>query len=82
MSHTKLEPEIREIQERLERVTSQNYRDQLLQILHRTGWTDTQAHIVQVILDSLVYQLEGIERTQRALIEAADEIGKAKAKAT
>jgi hypothetical protein len=79
MSHTTLEPEIREIQERLQKAASNNHADQLLQILHRTGWTDTQAHLVRVILDSLAYQLEGIERAQRALIEAADEIGQTKA---
>lgn len=79
MSHTTLEPEIRDIQERLQKVASDNHAEQLLQILHRTGWTDTQAHLVRVILDSLVYQLEGIERAQRALVEAADEIGKSKA---
>ena len=79
MSHTTLEPEIHEIQERLKRVASDNSGEQLLQILHRAGWTDTQAHLVRVILDSLVHQLEGIERAQRALVEAADEIGKAKA---
>jgi hypothetical protein len=79
MSHTALKPEIQEIQERLRRVTSGNYADQLLQILNRAGWTDTQAHLVRVILDSVVHQLEGIERAQRALIEAVDEIGKTKA---
>lgn len=80
MSHTTLEPEIRDIQERLERVKSENFADQLLGILHRTGWTDTQAHLVRVILDSVVHQLEGIERAQRALVEAADEIGKVAAR--
>ena len=80
MSHTQLKPEIREIQERLQKVISGNYADQLLQIINRTGWTDTQAHLVRVILDSLVHQLEGIEQTQRALVEAADEIGTAKAR--
>jgi hypothetical protein len=79
MSHTQLKPEIHEIQERLQRVMSGNYADQLMQIINRAGWTDTQAHLVRVILDSLVHQLEGIEQTQRALVEAADEIGKAKA---
>lgn len=78
MSHTTLEPEIREIHERLQKVASESYADQLSQIIHRTGWTDTQAHLVRVILDSLLHQLEGIERAQRALVEAADEIGKAK----
>jgi hypothetical protein len=80
LSHTELKPEVREIQERLKRVMSGNYADQLLQIINRTGWTDTQAHLVRVILDSLGHQLEGIEQTQRALVEAADEIGKAKAR--
>lgn len=79
MSHTTLEPEIHEIQERLQKLKSEPFADQLLEILHRTGWTDTQAHLVRVILDSVVHQLDGIERAQRALVEAADEIGKVKA---
>jgi hypothetical protein len=79
MSHTELKPEIHEIQERLQKIKSGNYADQLLQIINRTGWTDTQAHLVRVILDSLGHQLEGIEQTQRALVEAANEIGTAKA---
>ena len=81
MSHTELQPEIRKIQEQLQRMTSQNYADKLLKITHRSGWTDTQAHLVRALLDSLVHQLEGIDRAQRALLEAANEIGKAKAKA-
>ncbi len=76
MSHTTLEPEIHEIQEKLQKMASENHTDQLLQIIHRTGWTDTQAHLVRVILDSVVHNLEGIERAQRALLQAADEIGK------
>lgn len=76
MSHTTLEPEIREIQGQLQRMASENHADQLLQIIHRTGWTDTQAHLVHVVLDSMVHHLEGIERAQRALVKAADEIGK------
>jgi hypothetical protein len=79
MSHTALKPEIQEIQERIKKVTSENFADQLLQIINRPGWTDTQAHLVRVILDSLVRQIEGIEQTQRALVEAAEEIGTAKA---
>lgn len=79
MSHTTLEPEIREIQEKLQKMSSENYADRLVQISHRTGWTDTQVHLVRVILDSIVHHLDGIERAQRALIEAADEIGSAKA---
>jgi hypothetical protein len=45
MRHTTLVPEIREIQERLQKVKSEseNYADHLLQIIHRTGWTDTEA---------------------------------------
>jgi hypothetical protein len=78
MSHTEMEPEIRQIQERLQKMSSENYGDQLLKIIHRTGWTDTQAHLVRATLDSVVYQLEGIDRAQRALIQAADEIGKVK----
>jgi len=77
MSHTELEPEIRKIQEQLQRMSSQNYADQLLKIIHRTGWTDTQAHLVRVMLDSVAQQLDGIDRSQRALIQAANEIGKA-----
>jgi hypothetical protein len=77
MSHTALKPEIRDIQERLQRVSSGKYADQLLQIINRSGWTDTQAHLVRVILDSAVHQLEGLEKMQRSLVEAADEIGKA-----
>jgi hypothetical protein len=80
MSHTQLEPEIRDIQERLQKMASENYADQFLQIIHRTGWTDTQAHLVRVTLDFVEHQLEGIDRAQRALIQAADEIGKARAK--
>ena len=80
MSHTELEPEIHNIQERLQKMVSANYADQLLQTIHRTGWTDTQAHLVRVMLDSVVHQLDGIDRAQRALIQAADEIGKAKGK--
>ncbi len=76
MSHTTLEPEIHEIQEKLQKLVSENHADQLLQIIHRTGWTDTQAHLVRVILDSVVHNLEGIERAQRALLQAAGEIGK------
>jgi hypothetical protein len=79
MSHTELEPEIRSIQERLQKMTSENYADQLLKIIHRTGWTDTLAHLVRVTLDSVDHQLEGIDSVQRALIQAADEIGKVKA---
>lgn len=79
MSHTELEPEIRKIQEQLQRMTSQNYADQLLQIIHRSGWTDTQAHHVRVMLDSMVQQLEGIDRAHRSLIQAAGEVGKARA---
>jgi hypothetical protein len=78
MSHTEMEPEIRKIQERLQRMSSQNYADQLLQIIHRTGWTDTMAHLVRVTLDSVDYQLEGIDRAERSLIQAANEIGKAR----
>jgi hypothetical protein len=79
MSHTELKPEIHEIQDRLKKVLSGNYADQLLKIIDRTGWTDTQAHLVRVILESITHQLEGIEQAQRALVEAVDEIGKAKA---
>lgn len=79
MSHTTLEPEIREIQEKLQRMSSENYADRLMQMIHRTGWTETQVHLVRVVLDSVVHHLDGIERAQRALVEAADEIGKANA---
>ena len=78
MSHTELEPEIRKIQTQLQRMASENYADQLLQIILRTGWTDTLAHLVRVTLDSVAHQLEGIEHAQHALIQAAGEIGKAK----
>ena len=78
MSHTEMEPEIRKIQEQLQKMASQNYGKQLLEVVHRTGWTDTQAHLVRVTLDSVTHQLEGIDRAERALIQAADEIGKAK----
>jgi hypothetical protein len=80
MSHTELEPEIRKIQAQLERMASANYADQLLQIIHRTGWTDTLAHLVRVTLDSTVHHLDGIDRAQRALVQAAGEIGKTKVK--
>lgn len=79
MSHTELEPEIRKIQEQLQRVASANYADQLLQNIRRGGWTDTQAHLVRAVLDSLSREIEGIDQTQRALIQATGEIGKAKA---
>ena len=79
MSHTTLEPEIREIQEKLQRMSSENYADRLVQMIHRTGWTETQVHLVRVVLDSVVHHLDGIERAQRALVEAADEIGKVNA---
>ena len=77
MSHTELEPEIRKIQDQLRKMASENYADRLLQTIHRTGWTDTQAHLVRVTLDSVTQQLDTIDRTERALIQAADEIGKA-----
>ena len=77
MSHTELEPEIRKIQEQLQKMASENYANQLLQTIHRSGWTDTQAHLVRVTLDSVVHQLEGIDRAQRALVQTANEIGKA-----
>ena len=79
MSHTELTPEIRSIQERLRKVAASNHTEKLLQIIERTGWTDTQAHLVRVVLDSVVHQLEGIEQVQKALVKAADEIGKVKA---
>jgi hypothetical protein len=78
MSHTTLEPEIREMQEKLQRMSAENYADRLVEIIHRTGWTETQVHLVRVVLDSVVHHLDGIERAQRALIEAAEEIGSAK----
>jgi hypothetical protein len=76
--HTELVPEIQEIQDKLKKMAAGNHAKQLLEIIHRKGWTDTQAHLVRVMLDSVVHQLEGIERTQKALIEAAEEIGTAK----
>jgi len=79
MSHTTLEPEIREIHEKLQRMSAENYADRLVEIIHRTGWTETQVHLVRVVLDSVVHHLDGIERAQRALVEAAEEIGSTKA---
>ena len=76
--HTELVPEIHEMQDKIKKLAANNHAKQLLEIINRKGLTDTQAHLVRVMLDSVVHQLEGIERTQKALIEAAEEIGTAK----
>ena len=73
-----LEPKIRKLQEQLSRMLSEKRGEQLLQIIHRPGFTTPQeAQFVHAMLDSLAYHLEGVHRAQRALVSIADLIGRA-----
>jgi hypothetical protein len=75
-----LEPKIRNIKEQLKRMTSEDHSERLLQIIHRPGWTTPQeAKLVHAMLDSVAHHIEGVDRAQRALVAAAEKIGKAKA---
>lgn len=75
-----LEPKIRQIQEQLKKITSDNHTEQLLVIINRPGFTTVQeGELVAAMLDAAHHQLEGFHRAQRALVAAAEKIGKAKA---
>jgi hypothetical protein len=72
-----LEPKIRKIYEQLSRMVSEKRGEQLLQIIHRPGFTTPQeAQFVHAMLDSLGYHLEGVDRAQRALVSLSDQIGR------
>ena len=69
-----LEPKVRQFQERLGKMGTLG--DDLLNIMHRPGWTTLiDVQFVALSLDSLNYQLEGVERAYKALNGIADQIG-------
>ena len=72
-----LEPKIRNMQALHSKIVSENHAEQLLLVIRRPGWTTPQeAQLVHAVIDSLTYQMEGIDRTQRALLAVAEQIGK------
>jgi hypothetical protein len=72
-----LEPKIRALQEQLKKISSDKNTEQLVTIIHRPGWTTPQeAEFVHAMLDSLAYQIEGVQRAHQALITVADKIGR------
>jgi hypothetical protein len=72
-----LETKLQKLQQLHNKAASENFAEQLLLIIHRPGWTTPQeAQLVHAVLDSLTHQLEGVEGTQRALLAAAEQIGK------
>lgn len=75
-----LEPKIRALQEGLKTTASEINTEQLLLIIHRPGFTTPQeAEFVHAMLDSLAHRIEGVGRTHRALVAAADKIGREEA---
>jgi hypothetical protein len=74
---TSLEPKIRRLQESMSRLTSENRAEQLLQIIHRPGWTTPQeAQLVHAMLDALTQHVETVDAAHRALIAASEGIGR------
>jgi hypothetical protein len=74
---TALEPKIRALGDQLTSITSENFSQTLLTIIHRPGWTTPQeAELVHAMIDALTHQLDGVGRAQRALVAAAEKIGR------
>lgn len=71
-----LEPKIRALQEGLKTTASEINTEQLLLIIHRPGFTTPQEAEFVHAIDSLAHRIEGVGRTHRALVAAADKIGR------
>ena len=72
-----LAPKIRRLQESMNKLTSENRAEQLLQIIHRPGWTTPQeAQLVHAMLDALTQHVDAVETAHRALVAASEGIGR------
>jgi hypothetical protein len=71
---SKLENRLRHIDRKRETVESIS--SLMDPFIHKPGWTTVAEYdLVMLTLDTLEYQLSSIERTQRALVSAAQRIG-------
>ncbi len=69
----KLEQRLRHIDRKKE--TLESTYSLLNPYIHRPGWTTTAEYeLVMLALDNIEFQLSGIERIQRALVSAAQQI--------
>jgi hypothetical protein len=75
-----MKPKLKNIQEQLKKMTSENHPEQLLQLIHKPGFTTPQeVLLIHAMLDSVTHQLEGLLNAQNALLAACEQIGQAKA---
>jgi hypothetical protein len=56
-------------------MTKENHAEQLLQIIHRPGFTTVlDVQFVHALLDSVTNHLDVVDRTHRALVTIAEQI--------
>lgn len=72
--HAKLfEPKVRDIQERLRKMSKEDCAGRLLQITHQPPWTTPrEVKLVQAALDAHSRQLDAVEHSLRQLVEGAE----------
>jgi hypothetical protein len=72
-----LEPKIHKLHDSLGKLTARDSKQELLTIIHRPGWTTLpEAQLVHAMLDSLNQHVDAVHTAHRALIAAANQIGK------
>jgi hypothetical protein len=61
----------------IEQLHAAKHAERLIPIIHRPGWTTVpEAALVHGLLDTLQHQTAGLQQTYKALLEAADLIGR------
>ena len=75
-----LERRLKELRKKLAGFEQQSPFGQLLEIIHRPGWTTVaEARFFEAALDSLETQIETLKRDHQNLLKAAGMVGKAQA---
>jgi hypothetical protein len=71
------EPKIKKLQEKYRAMAAEDLPGILLGFIHRPGWTTLiDVQFVDAMLDSVADHLEGVDKTHKALVKIADQIGK------
>jgi len=79
----KMEQRLNALKKDSQALTNANVYDQLLQIIHKPGWTTVaESLFLENTLDLISAQMQSLTRAQQGLLEAANAVGTQQAAAT
>jgi hypothetical protein len=76
-----LHEKIERLQRELQALTTKPPHEELLKIIHRSGWTTpAEAALTQALVDGMLRQVASLRQTQEDLLDGARQVGAAPAR--